>query len=318
MKRIWGLTTVGVISSILAAGLGLRKGSPNVAGPTSPPTSPVEFSLRDWKRVLGVVKRAFSDKNLPILAAGVAYFSTLAFFPLMAAAVAIAALAIAPDQLQSVVAAVDKYLPKDVAKLVSGQLETLAGRRTDNVLAATIAIAVSLFGASGASKNLVTAANVAYGVKESHGWLKQQIRGLGWTAAGIVFGFTVAVLLVINKTVLSNMGVFSPLVDVLLYSRWILIVVLMTLGLAVFYRYGPNRTHPKWQWISWGSVTATILWLAGTSLFFVYVQNFGNYGQSYSFFAGIIILMIWLNLTAFTILLGASVNHGLEKAAKQD
>jgi membrane protein len=234
---------------------------------------------------------------------------------MLAATVAISALLITPSQLQDIVAAVKAYLPDGVADLVASQLQTLVGQREGNLLAATIAIALSLFGASAASKNLVVAANIAYGVEESRGWLVQQVRGIGWTIGGIVFGFLVALLLVINETILRGVGIASPLSEILLYGRWGIIVALITLGLAAFYRYGPNRYKPQWQWISWGALTATILWLAGTSLFFVYVQNFGSYDKSYSLFAGIIVLMIWLNLSAFTVLLGAAVNHALEKAA---
>jgi membrane protein len=315
LKRIWGLAVVAAVFGVAAAGL--KPERRDGAETDEPPTSPVWFSLKDWKRALAAIKKAFATKNLGILAAGVAYFSTLAFFPLMAAAVAIAALVITPEQLQSVAATADAYLPKDVANLISTQLETLSERKADSLVAAGIAIALSLFGASGASKSLVSAADVAYGVREPHGWLKQQMRGLGWTVVGIIFGFLIAALLVINDTVLHQIGIMSPLAEVLLYSRWALLVLLITFGLAVFYRYGPNRAHPHWQWVTWGSLTATILWLAGTSLFFIYVQNIGNYDQSYSLFAGIIVLMIWFNLSAFTVLLSAAVNHALEKAASQ-
>lgn len=283
----------------------------------SAPESPADFSVKDWKLALAEVKTAFTDKHLPILAAGVAYFSTLAFFPLLAGAVAISALVIEPEHLQSVVVAVERYLPTDVAKLVASQLATLMERESDTLLAAVLAIGVSLFGAAGASKNLVGAANIAYDVKESRGWIVQQLRSIGWTLAGIGFGFVVAIMLVANQKILTGFGLMPPFTDVVLYGRWVVILLLITLALAVFYRYGPARKNPKWQWISWGAIAATLLWLAGTALFFVYVQNFGNYGRSYSLFAGIIILMIWFNLSAFAVLLGATVNKGLERAAQR-
>lgn len=315
LKRMWGLAIVGAVVGFVAAGL--KPARQDATETSDPLTNPVQFSLKDWKLAFKAIKKAFGTKNLPMLAAGVAYFSTLAFFPMLAAAVAISALLITQEQLQQIITAVETYLPDDIARLVATQLQALVGQRAGNVLAATIAIAVSLYGASAATKNLVVAANIAYGVQESRSWLMQQIRGLGWTIGGIVFGFVVALLLVLNKTILQNIGVFSPLSETLLYGRWVVIVLLITLGLAVFYRYGPNRYKPQWQWISWGALTATVLWLAGTSIFFVYVQNFGNYDRSYSLFAGIIVLMIWLNLSAFTVLLGAAVNHALEKAAAQ-
>lgn len=283
----------------------------------SPDGSIRELSRGDWKRALIETKNALGSKNLSILAAGVAYYSILAVFPLLAAAVAIAALLITPDQIQHLIGAADAYLPSDVASVITSQLHTLVSRRTDNVLAAAIALVVALYGASGASKSLVVAGNVAYGVKESRGFLRQQVIGIMLTIAGIMFGFLVASLLAVNQTVLREVGVPPGLADVLLYGRWPIILLVTIFGLALFYRYGPNRMRPKWQWVSWGAIIATVVWLIGTALFFLYVQKFGNYTKSYSLFAGIIILMVWINLSALIVLLGAEVNHRLEVVGRE-
>jgi membrane protein len=95
--------------------------------------------------------------------------------------------------------------------------------------------------------------------------------------------------------------------------RWVLIVAIMAVALATFYRYGPDRKNAKWQWVSWGAAAAIIIWLIGTLLFFFYAQNFGSFGENYGVVAGLIILMTWFNLSAFIFLLGAQVNHGLER-----
>lgn len=151
-----------------------------------------------------------------------------------------------------------------------------------------------------------------YGVKETRGWLTQQVWGVVWTAAGIVLGIIVLSLLALNGTILNHFGVPDVLQAVLLWSRWLVAVILTALGLAVFYRNGPNRPKPEWRWVLWGAGLATGSWLIATSAFFTYVQNFANYTQSYSLFAGIIVLMIWLNLSALILLLGAEVNSQLE------
>lgn len=52
--------------------------------------------------------------------------------------------------------------------------------------------------------------------------------------------------------------------------------------------------------------------MIGTALFFVYARYFANFSDSYSIFAGIIVLMTWFNLTSFIILLGAEINYRLE------
>lgn len=307
------LAIVGLVAGLFAAGLKTRQqveASTIHGGPT-------KLSWREWKHALNEAKNALASKNLPTLAAGVAYYSTLAFFPFFAAAVALSALLITPHQFKELLTAVEVYLPEDVSDIIASQLHILVSHRSDNVLAATIAIIVALVSASGASKSLVIASNVAYGVKESRGWLAQQLWGIVWTLAGIAFGFIFVALLAINHTILSHFGIPDTAARALLYGRWIVIVLFTIIGLAMFYRYGPDRSKVRWQWVSWGAMIATIVWLAGTILFFVYVQKFANYAQSYSLFAGIIILMIWLNLSALIILLGAEINHRLEVAGRE-
>lgn len=275
------------------------------------------LSWSEWKTVLAATGEAIGDKNLPTLAAGVAYYSTLAFFPFLAAAVAIAALLISPEQLEALVKSVQLYLPADIAEVIVSQLQNLVSKRADNYLAAAIAIAIALFGASGASKSLVTASNVVHGVKESRGWLTQQAWGIAWTIAGLVFGGVIAALLAVNATMLGYLGMPEWGVSALLYGRWLLMLLVSMGGLAVFYRHGPNRHRLRWRWINWGAAIATLLWLAATALFFVYVQNFANYTQSYSLFAGIIALMIWMNLSALIVLVGAEINHQCEVVSRK-
>ena len=100
--------------------------------------------------------------------------------------------------------------------------------------------------------------------------------------------------------------------------RWLLLAVLLIAGLAVLYRFAPDRDNPRWSWVSWGSVVATVLWVAGSLVFSFYVSTFGNYNKTYGALAGIIILMFWLFLSAFTVLLGAELNTEMELQTAKD
>lgn len=303
------LAFIGAVAGVVAASLRRRE----VVNVTSAPSvGPTRLSLAEWKSVLNSTRKSLSKKNLPTLAAGVAYYATLAFFPMLAAAVAISALLITPEQLDGLISSTEEYLPANISSVINTQLQNLVSQRSGNFLVASLAVLVALFGASGASKNLVIASNVAYGVKESRGWLAQQLWGILWTVAGIIFGFIFLALLAVNGSILGYFGLSDQLISWVLYGRWPLIILVTILGLSVFYRYGPNRPQVRWQWVSWGAAIATLVWMVATSLFFVYVQNFANYNQSYSLFAGIIVLMIWMNLSALIALLGAEINHQLE------
>ena len=275
-------------------------------------THPGQFSLRDWRIAIVETMNAIGAKNVGILSAGIAYFTTLAFFPLMAAAVAIAAFVINDSQLQDIVHNLEVYLPADIASLISAQLKSALGNSSANMIVAVIAILLSLFSVSGATQNVITATNIIYERKESRNFIKLRIRSLILTAGLLVTGFIVIALLLIDEGLLHHLGIPEIIVVVVPYIRWVILAALVTIGMAVFYRYGPDRKNPKWQWVSSGAVIATLVWLLGTTLFFIYARFFASFSDTYSLFAGIIVLMTWLNLTAFTILLGAVINHRLE------
>jgi len=53
-------------------------------------------------------------------------------------------------------------------------------------------------------------------------------------------------------------------------------------------------------------------------LFSWYVKNFGSYDDLYGSFAAVIILMLWLFLTAFIVLMGAEINSEIEHQTEYD
>jgi len=83
-------------------------------------------------------------------------------------------------------------------------------------------------------------------------------------------------------------------------------------SLALFYRVAPSNHNPHWQWVSWGAGIASVVWLAGTTLFFLYAKYLSVYSNIYNVFGSVVVLLIWLNLSAYIILLGATINQRLE------
>jgi membrane protein len=89
-------------------------------------------------------------------------------------------------------------------------------------------------------------------------------------------------------------------------------------GLAVLYRFAPDRRQPRWRWASWGAVLATLLWVAVSAAFFGYVQRLGTYEATYGSLAGVAISMLWVFLTVLLVVLGAVVNAELERQTSRD
>jgi len=89
--------------------------------------------------------------------------------------------------------------------------------------------------------------------------------------------------------------------------RWVLLLAGMTLGLAVVYRYGPDRDNPRWEWVSVGAVVASVMWIVGSLVFSVYTANFGKYNETYGSLGAVVVLLLWLLLTALAVILGAEI-----------
>ena len=275
-------------------------------------STPIDFSFSNWKAALMETKTAMKNKKLGIMAAGVGFYATLAFFPFMVAAVAIATLLMSPEQVQNVSQSVSALLPKDMASLVSSQLESALNNRKGSIAAAIIAIGISLFSVSGAVQNLISATSTVFDTKETRGIIKLRLLSLLMTVGLIIFGFLVIATLLINGSALQAVNAPQFIINLMPYVRWPILILLMTVALAALYRYAPDRKNARWQWVSWGALIATILWLILTVAFFIYSQNFANFSETYSLFAGIIVLMLWLNYSALTFLIGGEINHHLE------
>ena len=97
------------------------------------------------------------------------------------------------------------------------------------------------------------------------------------------------------------------------WGRWPVLAVVLALGLAVIYRYAPDREQPKWRWMTPGSIAAVILWLVASAGFAWYVNSFGSYSETYGSIAGVIVLMLWFFISALAVLVGAELNAEVER-----
>jgi membrane protein len=272
-------------------------------------------ALKDWRDVLVRTWKEAGDDNVGLLAAGVAFYAFLAFVPLLAATVLVYGLAAEPETVAEHIRQLFGVLPEDAAALIGDQLRSM----TESPDAAkgwslVVAIALAVYGASKGSGAIVTALNIAYEVKESRGFIKSTLLSLLMTVGALV-------VLVIAAAGISVMGwveAFFPgfpawAHDLFRILFWAVAVVAVGFGLAAVYRYAPNRPDAPWVWISPGSASATLLWLAASLGFGFYVSQFGNYNATYGSLGGVVVFLTWLYLSAYIVLMGGEMNSELER-----
>ena len=276
-------------------------------------TSPHLFSARDWRHVLLETRIALKDKKMPILAAGTAFYATIAFFTLIAATIAIGAYALDVNKLNAALSAIEIYFPIDIAALIGSHLDDAFDYNLRNIVFGVVAIVIALFSASRAMATLISATNTAYEQTEKRSSATLFGMSILMAIGAIVVTVGVLGLVLVDQSALNHLGMPSFFAVTLPVVRWVLLAAIIAGSLALFYRFAPSNHNPHWKWVSWGAGIASIIWLAGTTLFFLYAKYLSVYSTIYNVFGSVIVLLIWLNLSAFIILLGAEINHRLEQ-----
>jgi membrane protein len=92
--------------------------------------------------------------------------------------------------------------------------------------------------------------------------------------------------------------------------RWSIALVTSASVVTVLYHFGTKRKE-HWLWVAPGAVTATILWFPATLAFGWYVTRIADYSMFYGSFGAGIATLVWLYITAFSVLIGAELNGAL-------
>jgi membrane protein len=154
--------------------------------------------------------------------------------------------------------------------------------------------------------------------KEKRGFIKLNLISLAFTLAGIGVLLLALAAVVVLPIALNYLGLHNATDLLLRFARWPLLIVVIILGLAVLYRYGPSRRKPRWQWISVGSVFAAVAWLISSALLSWYLVSFAHYDAAYGSLGAAIGMMMWMWISSIVILFGAQLNSEIEHQTVRD
>jgi membrane protein len=280
---------------------------------------PSAIPARGWRDVALRVKREIKQDDVPLLAAGVAFFALLALVPALVALVSVYGLVADPADIQRNVEDVLAAAPTEVRDLVQSQLSSIVDSSPQGLrLGALAGLVVALWSASSGMKHLIAAVNRAYDEDETRGFVR--LRGLSLILTiGAMVGLLVALYaLVVAPNSISDEGSMGLLRTTLLIVRWPLLAIAAMVGLAVIYRYAPDRAEPRWNWVSIGAVFATLVWLAASVGFSIYSANFGRYNETYGALGAVVVMMLWLYISAYAAVAGAELNAEMERQTVRD
>jgi membrane protein len=269
--------------------------------------------------VLKRVKAEVKDDNVGLLAAGVAFYAMLAIFPAIIAVVTVYGMVADPDQVKTQVGELAKSLPSGADQLLTAQLTNVvnAGRQALSI-GLVLSLLALLWSVSSGVQGLIKSLNLIYDEQETRGFVKLRGLSLLLTLGAIVVTVVALALITVFPSAIDRLGLGQAGQVAASVARWVVLAVLVLVALGLVYRLGPDRANPRWRWVSPGAVVALVLWLLGSVGFSYYVDNFGKYNQTYGALAAVIILLLWLFLSAFAVLLGAEFNAETERQTARD
>jgi membrane protein len=104
---------------------------------------------------------------------------------------------------------------------------------------------------------------------------------------------------------------------ILIFLKWILIILLLFLAISCLYYFAPVR-KTGFKFFSPGSTLATFLFILTSLGFSAYVNNFGQYNKLYGSIGTLMVILMWLYLNSIAILIGFELNVSILAVHAED
>lgn len=243
----------------------------------------------DIRLLIDLVQR----RQLPFLAAAIAYYAFLSVIPLLIVGITVATTVAGQALATELIASLDEFLTPEAAELVEETIVDGAGRGGMTA----VGLLVLLWGSLRVFRGLDIAFSQIYGVVEPKP-LPEQLRDglLVFGGIGVAIGATAGLSAVLSLVDLPFAGIAGTVG---------LLVVLAVIFLPMYYVF-PGRNVGIREAVP-GAIFASVGWTALGAVFGIYAANAGSF-QLYGVLAGVLLLLVWFYFGGLIILLGAAIN----------
>jgi membrane protein len=250
---------------------------------------------------------AAAEDNITGEAAKAAYYFFLSLFPMVIALFAFTGILGGTAAFELIMGWLETALPEETTALLENVVREITDDRRPGAL--SLGIILTIWSASNFFAALGDALDTIFGVREKASWWKKRVKSVLLMFLGGSMLFASAAALIAGPQLAAAVGL-APVVQ---WIAWPLVfVMLVGLFWLIYYILPAHDQASMRRELLIGAVIGTALWLLATVAFRLYVANFANFGMMYGLLGSIIVLMLFLYITALAILLGAEIAHVIE------
>lgn len=264
-----------------------------------------------------ILKNTFTrtmERRLLGLGSEIAFNAMLSLFPAIIAL--LTAIGLFEESLQEtfkqLAAELSQIAPKEVLDLIADfTAREITQSRNGGLF--SVSFLVAIWTASGAISTAMNAFDQIHQIpaEEQRPFWKAKLVSLGLTIATILLFVFASFLVFISDYILGMLvnesGYFIFLVHLWQLLIWPLALGIIATAFSFVYRYGPSVWNSGTPMIP-GAISAAVFWAILSALFRTYVANFGNYNRVYGAVGTVIVLMLWLWMSATVMLIGDQLN----------
>lgn len=272
-----------------------------------------------WKDIAWRIYGDINENRILLTAAGVSFYLLLSLVPTLTAFVSLYGLF---NDRSSVLEHLDLLagiIPPGALTVLEDQLTRLTAQSNDTLgITLLVALGIALWSASAGVKAMFEAMNIAYHEHEERPFLILNGLALLFTLGGALAAALVLSVVVIMPALVQFLPIAGGVEWLVRIGSYVLMLVVVSLMIAAFYRWGASRQQAKWRWITPGVILAVLALGIGSVGLSWYVANFSDDAAAYGSLGAVIGLMVWLWISTTLVIIGAVLNSEIEHQTTRD
>ena len=266
-----------------------------------------------WGQILKRSAAALMEDDIWTHCASVGFFGFLSVFPIMAVFVLLYGLAYPAADMAAQIAQIEPFMPEVAYDVLESRLRELASNSaSDLTIGLALSTAVAMWTGTRGTNAMIGLLNVTYHEKHSRGFFRRVGLAIAITLSALMALIVALVALAAIPLVVRGLPFPETGARIALWGRWPILAGMIFWAVLLLYRFAPKRRGAKVRWLVPGAALATVLWLALSWLFSIYVERVVDYSSTFGALSAGVVLMLWIYYSAFVIAIGGVFNAEIE------